>query len=59
MLAGNDSEVRTSNQTRQGPEKVEEHSSDHLGAEDDKLEFAEQHQDAVEAKNGFWSFLET
>ena len=55
-LAGKGSEVRTSNKIRQELEKVEEHTSDHPGEEDNKSDFAEQHQqDAMEAKNDFWS----
>ena len=48
MLAGKDSEFPTSNQIRQGPEKMEEHSSDHPRED-------EQQQDAMEAKSDFSS----
>ena len=41
----------TSNQIRQGPEMVEEQSSDHPGKEDETSDLAEQRQqDAMEAK---------
>ena len=57
-LDGEDAEVRTSNQTRQGPEKVEEHSSAHLGEEDDESDPAEQQQDGMEATSDVWSVWE-
>ena len=53
--AGTDSVVRTSKHIRQGPEEVQEHSSDHPGEEDDKSDLAEEQQDAMEAKNDIWS----
>ena len=50
-LARKDSEVRTSEQIRQGPEKMEHHNSDHPG-EDDKSDLAEPQQlVAMEAKS--------
>ena len=47
------SEVCTSPQVRQGPVKVEEHSSDQPGDEDDKPDLAQRRQDVMEAKNDF------
>ena len=43
-LGGEDSEVRTSDQIRQGPEKREEHSSDQPGEEDETSDLAEHEQ---------------
>ena len=53
-FAGKCSEVRTSDQIRQGPEKMEAHGRDHPGEEVDKFDLAEQQQDAMEAMSGFW-----
>ena len=39
-LAGKGSEIRICNQIRQGSEKVEEHSNDHPGKEEDKSDLA-------------------
>ena len=51
MLAGKDPKVHTSNQIRQVPEMVEEHSCDHPEVEDETSDLAEQRQqDAMEAK---------
>ena len=56
-LAGKDSEDRTSDQIRQEPEKVDEHSSDHPGEEDDRSDLAERQQDPMEANGDFWSIV--
>ena len=56
-LAGTGSEVVTADQFRQGPDKMEEHSSDHPGEEDDNSHLAEEpQQDVMEAEDDFWSF---
>ena len=56
-LAGTNSEVRTSEQSRQGPEKEEENSGDHPGDEHDESDLAKRQQRVAMEEKWFLEYF--